>query len=968
MDLKSAAVVVVTGFGLGHHVASLARRMGRDGLIIVFEPDTGLLRATLERIDHSEWMRGSNVLFMTNPDDAASITSSLEGAEGLLAIGTKILSHPPSAARLGESANRFCDAFTRVVAATRTVVVTAMVQSEVTIRNLLMNLDSYCRAADDPGAGGADLDGLCAGRPAIVVSAGPSLHRNIELLATTPGLRERCVIIAVQTTLKTLLTRGIRPHFVTALDHHEISRRFYEGLTEEDVEGVCLIAEPKANPAILEAFPGDVRCVRDETADLIAGEALAGLHATIKPGATVAHLAYFLARHLGCDPVILIGQDLGFTDGQYYARGAAIHDVWSSELNPFNTLETMEWQRIVRGRPTLRKGVDHLGRPIYSDEQMHSYLAHFEREFLRDAAQGLRIIDATEGGVAKANTTPMTLREALAQFAPSNGPPLPEFKSAKRLLDPRTKQRLEERLRNVRGDIGRIERRSRDTERLLQKMMRVHPDQKALGRLIDQVDRIRDEVHSLSDAFGLVHRLNQTGGFRRVRTDRAMRLDESLDPIAKQKRQIERDLENVRWLADAAESLASTFDDAIASLNGAPKRTRDPAPRDVDEGSSNRRGRKAVAVAVMPVDTRAEPGDIGSGWSELILGTPAIRLTLARLARCEGLSTIAIVTDDEARVREVIGEAPKGLRIECIEVERQLITRGRASVRAARALAASCWRGAIGNLTCYDEALTEATGAALERLHADGALLVGPDWALVDPSICDAVIERWRESPERRRLVFTQAPPGIAGAVIGRELAAEFTTGRERSGVFATIGAAVGYVPVRPVADPIAQPVCVHVAPELRDLGGRLIADAPHRVAWMETAIGAAGCRTSNDAIALDQGSLLEALVATGRERPPALEHLIIDPGGMRALGGLRGDWFGLVEASTQIDESMLRSIVEQAAAMNPLVGITIGGPGTGLGDLLEHDDPARLILMARECGARAIHVRTDLLAAADRV
>jgi len=60
-------------------------------------------------------------------------------------------------------------------------------------------------------------------------------------------------------------------------------------------------------------------------------------------GATVAHLAYYLGRYLGCDPVVLVGQDLGFTDGQYYAAGAAIHDVWAPELNEFNTLETMEW-------------------------------------------------------------------------------------------------------------------------------------------------------------------------------------------------------------------------------------------------------------------------------------------------------------------------------------------------------------------------------------------------------------------------------------------------------------------------------------------------------------------------------------------------------------------------------------------------------------------------------------------------
>ena len=126
---------------------------------------------------------------------------------------------------------------------------------------------------------------------------------EVDLLSR-PGVRERVVIIAVQTVLKTLLARGIKPHFVTALDYHEISARFYEGLTEADVEGVTLVVEPKANPAILKAWPGAIRCVGDHVLEQILGESLACDMGELTPGATVAHLAYYLARHLGCDPAI----------------------------------------------------------------------------------------------------------------------------------------------------------------------------------------------------------------------------------------------------------------------------------------------------------------------------------------------------------------------------------------------------------------------------------------------------------------------------------------------------------------------------------------------------------------------------------------------------------------------------------------------------------------------------------------
>src|SRR5690606_30118257 len=108
------------------------------------------------------------------------------------------------------------------------------------------------------------------GFPAVVVSAGPSLRRNMKLLAE-PGVRDRVVIIAVQTVLKPLLAAGIKPHFVTALDFHEISKRFYEGLKPEDVQGVTLVVEPKVHPVVIDAFPGKVRCVAAKFLDELLG-------------------------------------------------------------------------------------------------------------------------------------------------------------------------------------------------------------------------------------------------------------------------------------------------------------------------------------------------------------------------------------------------------------------------------------------------------------------------------------------------------------------------------------------------------------------------------------------------------------------------------------------------------------------------------------------------------------------------
>ncbi|MHC4965915.1 MAG: motility associated factor glycosyltransferase family protein, partial [Planctomycetota bacterium] len=338
IDLVEHAVIVVLGFGAGYHVQRLAQRLGRGGLIVVFEPDLGLLRTVLERIDHSSWLKEAPVLFVTDPADRGALAAKLEGTESIIAQGVVFLEHPPSRRRLGRQCSQLTTLFSEFVTAAKTTFLTTLMRSVDTIRNLLLNLDHYAA-----GAGITDLQGAAAGHPAVVVSAGPSLRRNLHRLAP-PDVRERCVIIAAQTTLRPLLAAGIRPHFVTALDFHEISQRFYEGITADDVGDTTLVAEPKAHPVILDAFPGPVRCCANDFLDSVLGD-LRRPMGQLPAGATVAHLAVYAARYLGCNPIVMIGQDLAFSDGLYYAPGTAIEEVWAPELNPFNTIEMMQWQR-----------------------------------------------------------------------------------------------------------------------------------------------------------------------------------------------------------------------------------------------------------------------------------------------------------------------------------------------------------------------------------------------------------------------------------------------------------------------------------------------------------------------------------------------------------------------------------------------------------------------------------------------
>ena len=826
LDPKAAAVAVVVGFGMGHHVHAMFERLKGQGTVVVFEPDVALLRSVLSVVDCSAWLASKGVRIHAGAADTASVSTAFEGLEGQATSGIKIIEHPPSRVRLGAAASEFVSSLSTVVASVRTHVITALCQVEKTVGHFLHNALVYAQAGSVE-----DLRGCAKGRTAVVVSAGPSLERNIHLLAQ-PGVRERVVIIAAQTVLKPLLARGIRPHFVTALDHSDISARFFEGLTAEDVRGVTLVVEPKANPAIPAAFPGEIRCSREPVLDEIFGPGLSRPMGALRSGSTVAHLSYYLARHMGCDPVALIGQDLGFTDGQYYSAGAAIHQVWSGELNDFNTLEMMEWQRIVRMRGMLHRATDHLGRDMYTDEQMLAYRLQFERDFGDDKALGLTTLDATEGGVRKEHTTITTLREVL-DAAAGGEPWLPPKVVA---CDRASTDAVIERLELLRRDAGTIKTLCVKTQKVLSEMSRACGNHAKVNPLVEQAQKIGTQAEAVGTAYKLIQYINQTGQIKRYRRDRLIALDGEADPVGRQRRQIDRDRENMRWLSDSADELIAMTTRAIDGQRGVPigentvgERIKDRAVQVMGEPGPKA---KARVGAVLAVNTRlgglATPRDLGE---EIVGGRGALWWTVTRLLRANALDMVVLVTSEAARTAELLGELSKHPKVRVCAMPNDPMAARRMSVAAGRRWARSCWRGGIGNLTVFDEAFAPAATAAAMREHTlDAAVLVGPDWCLVDPDSIGAMVDRYRAAGSEtgtHQLMIVHAAPGLGGCLLEIGPIEELASGGTQTGPFSSIGALTGYLPYAPRMDLIGKPAAIMQSAAARDLGVRCIADNP---------------------------------------------------------------------------------------------------------------------------------------------
>ncbi len=550
---------IVGGFGLGHHLRALHTRLKGDAFIIVTEPNLRLLKTAMETVDLADLFVNERCIILTRADKG-ELQTRLEPHNTLMMMGAQFVAHPPSDRVAGEFQAAMRKLMADHMTFCRMSLVTLVANSRITCKNIAFNLPTYVSTPP--------IDVLrdrFKGHPGIIVSAGPSLRRNIDKLAELKG---RAVICAVQTTFKTLLDRGIAPDFVTSLDYHEMSKRFFEGI--RDFSETQLVAEPKATWHVIDNYHGRISLLDSAWARLCLGDALAG-RAGLKSGATVAHLAFYLAVYMGCDPIVLVGQDLGYTDHVYYMPGVAMHDLWRPELNRFNTMEMREWERIVRTRKILMKVKDIHGQEIYTDEQLFTYLQQFEGDFTTVPG---RVIDATEGGVRKANTRVMSLAQVAEQYC------------REKIPDERFRYREELKWHEpsrLSAGLRQIQQRIEETDRMRETCEKMLPLLKELNTLVEQpavfnrriaeVDVLRLKIREQDRIYQMVSALAQHAELQRFSADRRLGLAE-LESADRARRQLDRDirfveamLEGIGVLRQILEGSLKRFEDAMAEDN-----------------------------------------------------------------------------------------------------------------------------------------------------------------------------------------------------------------------------------------------------------------------------------------------------------------------------------------------------------------------------------------------------------------
>ena len=243
------------------------------------------------------------------------------------------------------------------------------------------------------------------GVPAIICGAGPSLENDLPLLKQ---LDSRAILIAGGSAVGALTLRGIEPHFAIAVDPNlEEFKRFRNSFYFEGP----FIFSTRLCPQVFSTCNGPFGYLRSGVGSIpelwleeelkLDDEPL--LAADLDQNTiAVTPLALAFAHLLGCNPIILSGVDLAYTQGRRYASSVDFEE----------SLKELKHEKNATNQILTRK--DKQGNWVTTAvrwEMERQSLASFARKHPKTTW-----VNATQGGLRIHRFAEKPLAEVLAPF------------------------------------------------------------------------------------------------------------------------------------------------------------------------------------------------------------------------------------------------------------------------------------------------------------------------------------------------------------------------------------------------------------------------------------------------------------------------------------------------------------------------------------------------------------------------
>jgi len=388
----------VIGFGFGYYVRELAKRKLNRGKILVIEPRLDIFKAAISNIDFTDLFKANRIIILEHGANfKANLTELLR--VNVIFMRNTILFQQNSYEniinnKLSEIRKEFYDSIKFIMLGIGDAPGDTLVGIINSFNNIKFVIESFNIF---------EISDTYKGVPAIIVSAGPSLDKNFQLLKQVKG---KALIIAAETIQEKLLNNGIVPDIVSVLERgNNVYEDYFKD--KELCKDVILFGQILIDKEVFSYYPGKkVVCLKSgPDFETMVSKSLEGMN-TFSAGQSVANMNFSIAKILGCNPIILIGQDLCYgSDGKTHAKDTITeNETFEDQKEENSTYFKEEYLMKIKGNSN---------ETVVTNRYWYQFLKWFEMAIESTDAQ---VINATEGGAFITGAKIMDLKSVIEYY------------------------------------------------------------------------------------------------------------------------------------------------------------------------------------------------------------------------------------------------------------------------------------------------------------------------------------------------------------------------------------------------------------------------------------------------------------------------------------------------------------------------------------------------------------------------
>lgn len=382
------ALICVFGLGDYKNIEKLVEKY-TDNPIIIYEPNVSYLRTMLEVYNMTEVIGKSNVAILAGQWGMKCFKDMLYVNLDVTNYKTSIFKINTQYATLySEELKKWNenvqDSVSLVMVDKNTYMLYAKERFENSLKNYFDCVKSRNIKELIESLNKENVD------TAILVSAGPSLDKNVHLLEK---VKNKAFIMAVDTAIKPVLKAGVTPDLTITVDSHKPKELF---MLDDQYLDIPMIVCLQSNADVLEKYRGKrFYSYNFDKSFYNIYQKEDYMEICLDSGGSVANDAFSFLVKCGFKNIIFIGQDLAYSNTKTHAG------------NAYDKEDVIKFEK--SDRHFLIEDI--YGNSVYTEENMNLYRKWFEKNILN--YKDINFVDATEGGAKIEGTKIMNFSEAI---------------------------------------------------------------------------------------------------------------------------------------------------------------------------------------------------------------------------------------------------------------------------------------------------------------------------------------------------------------------------------------------------------------------------------------------------------------------------------------------------------------------------------------------------------------------------